>query len=152
MSWQTIAQYEEDIENEEVEEAITSAAAVILLRENRAKGGVKEVFLLKRGPSAPWMPNYWNFPGGGIEDGETPMAAAVRECMEESGAVPSNLIALRSVKGSYGTLYPFLCNDFSGVASVNDSESSNSAWVSLEDLYNYSLVEGIESLIRSVLK
>lgn len=30
-------------------------------------------------------PRFWKFPGGGIERGETPMMAAVREVFEETG-------------------------------------------------------------------
>ena len=39
-------------------------------------------------------PNYldrWLWPGGGVEEGESPLAAAVRECSEEIGVRPSNL-------------------------------------------------------------
>jgi 8-oxo-dGTP diphosphatase len=32
-----------------------------------------------------WDAPYWNLPSGGIEDGETPEAGAVRELREESG-------------------------------------------------------------------
>ncbi|GAA3139007.1 8-oxo-dGTP diphosphatase [Kribbella aluminosa] len=32
-----------------------------------------------------WDAPYWNLPSGGVEDGETPAAGAVRELREESG-------------------------------------------------------------------
>lgn len=58
------------------------AAGLLLVCDGR-------VLLLKRSPRAADAPGTWGFPGGHIEDGETPGAAAVRECEEETGfAVP----------------------------------------------------------------
>jgi mutator protein MutT len=31
------------------------------------------------------LAGFWEFPGGKIESGETPQAAAIRECLEETG-------------------------------------------------------------------
>jgi 8-oxo-dGTP pyrophosphatase MutT (NUDIX family) len=43
------------------------------------------VLALRRGPTAPWMPSHWNFPGGYVEEGEAIPAAATRELAEEAG-------------------------------------------------------------------
>lgn len=51
----------------------------------------KKVLILRRGPTAPWMPGAWNFPGGQIDPGETPYDAAVRECEEEAGLTVSGI-------------------------------------------------------------
>ena len=42
-------------------------------------------FLVGRRPPGVPLAGLWEFPGGRIEPGETPEAAAVRECLEETG-------------------------------------------------------------------
>lgn len=44
-----------------------------------------DVLLLRRASDEPNYGGYWGLPGGKAEDGETPEAAAVRECKEEIG-------------------------------------------------------------------
>ncbi len=56
------------------------AASVIVLRD-----GPLEVLLLQRNDNSSFVPGAWVFPGGAMDDGETPQAAAVREAFEEAG-------------------------------------------------------------------
>ena len=42
-------------------------------------------FLIGQRPAGLPLAGLWEFPGGKIEPGETPEAAAVRECLEETG-------------------------------------------------------------------
>lgn len=43
------------------------------------------VLYLKRGPTDPWRPGYWNLPGGGVKADEFPLECAARELAEEAG-------------------------------------------------------------------
>jgi mutator protein MutT len=45
----------------------------------------EDQFLVGQRPEGVPLAGYWEFPGGKIEPGETPEAAAVRECREETG-------------------------------------------------------------------
>src|SRR5436853_675135 len=55
----------------------TSIAIAIVEHEGR--------FLIGQRPRGVPLAGLWEFPGGKIEPGETPEAAAVRECLEETG-------------------------------------------------------------------
>lgn len=57
---------------------ITEVAAAVLLREDGS-------FLLGRRPAGTFYAGYWEFPGGKVEPGETPLDALVRELQEELG-------------------------------------------------------------------
>jgi mutator protein MutT len=52
----------------------------------RANSGRFLMFLSRFDPGVP-LPPSWIFPGGGIEPGETPQQATVREILEETGLV-----------------------------------------------------------------
>ena len=54
------------------------------------------LFLIGQREKEVALEGYWEFPGGKLEKGETPEAAAVRECLEETG------LEVR-VTGSYRT-------------------------------------------------
>jgi 8-oxo-dGTP pyrophosphatase MutT (NUDIX family) len=62
------------------------AATIVLLRRGgqHAERGI-EVLMVQRDQGAAFMPGVWVFPGGVIEEGESPAACAARELEEETG-------------------------------------------------------------------
>ena len=47
----------------------------------------------------------WEIPGGGVNEGETPLDAAIRECLEETGFLAKNLKPLLSYQLGLDTLH-----------------------------------------------
>ena len=62
-------------------DSIKDGSFLVITRHNNA-----EVFLILRSDKP-----IWNLPGGGIEDNETPLQAAIRETNEETGFEVGNL-------------------------------------------------------------
>ena len=78
----------------------------------------------------------WEFPGGKLNDGETPRAALVREIEEELGVSIRVGDPLKASTHDYGsfeiTLLPFLCAIESGEPVASEHEAI--AWCSPADL------------------
>lgn len=68
---------------------------------------------------------YWGFPGGLIEAGEDPRAAAIREAREELGSCPAGFPQLLCYDGSYRT-FGQRVNRFEPTLNF---ESDAAAWV-----------------------
>lgn len=79
---------------------MTEVALALLCRGERW-------FLQRRDPANPVLPGLWEFPGGKVEDGETPEAALARELREEVGLVPEWTRPWPPVEGT-PRLHPFL--------------------------------------------
>lgn len=76
----------------------------------------------------------WNFPGGEIEDGETPEQACIREVKEETGydVVVKKLLFEKSNK------YTFVANIVGGNLNLDSTLQANSdifevAWISIDE-------------------
>lgn len=69
-------------------------ALVVPLREGR-------VLVARRRADAEHLPGLWEFPGGKIEDGESPVDAARRELTEETGLVAGDIEALTTAVFDY---------------------------------------------------
>ncbi len=123
-------------------------AGAIVFRDDGA------VLLVKRGraPSA----GTWSLPGGRIEQGETPEAAAVREVREETGLVvhePRHLEIVRIEDSDVTYLIHEIVCEISGdaIALVPGDDAAAAEWV--HDLETYgatAAVQGVVSRARAL--
>jgi 8-oxo-dGTP pyrophosphatase MutT (NUDIX family) len=90
----------------------------------------------------PGEPKWWHFPGGGIEPGETPEEAAVRELFEETGLRASDATELlrAGVHGGYHHYFLVTCEELE-IGPVTGPELEYAAhadfkaeWVPIADL------------------
>lgn len=86
------------------------------------RGG--EVLVSRRLASADHLPDKWEFPGGKIEDGETPQQAAIREAREEIGLGIEIFAAREPIEWDYEkrrvTLHPFDCRIIGGEIAARE--------------------------------
>jgi len=109
-----------------------------------------KVLILKRGSTAPWMPNKWSLVGGGIEEGENPKETIIRECLEEIGLKPNNVSFDHKIMTvDTGEIYYF----YGELESQNiklDYENSNYKFITKNEINNYDFVPYIKEFILTV--
>jgi len=97
--------------------------------------------LLAQRPEGKSMAGLWEFPGGKIEQGETPEAALIRELQEELGidTWASCLAPLSFASHAYADfhlLMPlFICRKWQGQPQSREGQALK--WVRPDDLRNY---------------
>ena len=107
--------------------------------------------LLARRPEGKKMAGLWEFPGGKLNQGETPEAALIRELKEEIGidVAKSCLAAFAFASHSYDNfhlLMPlFLCRRWRGVP--RPLEGQTLAWVAVDRLGEYAMPEADRPLV-----
>jgi A/G-specific adenine glycosylase len=105
-------------------------------------------YLIQKRPSRGLFAGLWEFPGGKIEEGESPRAALRREVREELGAGIRGIKALTTVKHSYTrfqvTLHVFLCE----FVREPQMDKRNRRWVSLRAIRRYPLPSGSVKIVR----
>ena len=106
---------------------IEVVAAIIVGSENR-------IFATQRG-SGDWK-DWWEFPGGKIEPGETPEQALKREIWEELETKISVGERLHTVEWDYPkfhlTMHCYLCHIESGNLTLKEHEAAK--WLSKKEL------------------
>lgn len=94
------------------------AIAVVERRAVSSRGGERVTqYLIRQRPAGAPLAGFWEFPGGKVRLGETPAAAAVRECREETGLATRVVEELAVVDHAYVhgslrlTFYRCACED-----------------------------------------
>jgi len=111
------------------------------------------VFIQKRSPHG-LMPHLWEFPGGKIEEDESPEAALVREFQEELEVSIHKLDKIGVIRHSYTsfrvTLHAFFCE----LRHPHEHPAVKSAvkglWVPREDLNNHAFPAANRKLIEKL--
>lgn len=118
-----------------------------------------EIFATQRGYGD--FKGGWEFPGGKMEEGETPTAALVREIQEELETVVIVDKLIRTVDYDYPnfhlTMHCFLCYIESGDLELKEHEASR--WLTLETLESVEwlpadlvIIDDIRAILEEVEK
>lgn len=92
------------------------------------------------------MPERWGIPGGHIEDGELPEAAAVRETLEETNLQLDNVFMLKKIND----VIIYCSNSYSGEVEI-DFEHTDWKWVPYHELETYDTTPNLEDTIKLAL-
>lgn len=105
--------------------------------------------ILLRPKEAHWAPFKWGFPGGKIEEGESPRETAIRETKEETQLDVKNLKPINlKVAKPVATYYT---RDYAGDIVI-DYEHDDWAWATRAEIENYDLAPDVLEMYDWVLK
>ncbi len=109
-----------------------------------------KVLLLRRSPKLEDATGTWCTPGGHIDDGESPLQAARRECKEEIGWVPPFRPGVMKVLRDYGLISASIPPEYIGRPPRLNWEHDDYVWADLKWVEeNFGKLHwGIQSYVR----
>ena len=120
-----------------------NVVAAIIRKDNR-------IFATQRGYGE-WK-DWWEFPGGKMEEGETPEEALKREILEELSTDISVDEFLCTVEYDYPkfhlTMHCYLCSLLTEALQLNEHEAAK--WLSKDELDNVKWLPADESIIEKL--
>ena len=118
-------------------------AAAVIRRGN-------EIFATQRGYGE--FKDWWEFPGGKMEPGESPQQALVREIREELDATVEVGDLIQTVEWDYPafhlTLHCFWCELTCEALHLNEHEAA--AWLTKDTLFSVSWLPADEGILKEI--
>lgn len=108
--------------------------------------------LVTKRQKSKFMPDYWELPGGKVEQNETKLKALVRELKEEIDINLSDANLIHQMEHEYSKykvkLWIYKVNDFDGY--VKNAEGQELLWSSIKDLNNLSLLPTMRAIVNKI--
>jgi len=124
-----------------------TVSAAIIIRDNN---GTKEVFSTARGYGD--YKGWWEFPGGKLEEGESPQDCIVREIKEELDTVVKAGQVLEVVEWDYPqfhlTMHCIVCSIVSGELKL--LEAQDACWLNKANLRSVKWLPADEVLLDKI--
>ncbi len=99
-----------------------------------------EFLIQKRTPNKKHFPNMWSQTGGGVDEEETTLEAALRECKEELGIYfnPDNVELILSFKRKYDFVDVWLVKQDIDISTLvlQENEVSAVKWATVDEIRN----------------
>lgn len=111
----------------------------------------QKLLILRRGPTAPWMPGRYCLPGGKIEPNEDHTYAASRELSEETGiSYPVDELKTINIKYNYGYEKIVWIAHVDSTTVILNWEHDDYRWVTQQDSFVIDLVPGLSVTIKTL--
>lgn len=114
-----------------------------------------EVLIIQRSKKNDYLPEYWDIPGGTLEDGEDPAIGAIRETKEEAGLDISGvqLFFQKSnvdiIKNKQFVTLVFYTKCSNTDVTLNPGEHDAFVWIKPSEISNYKTVDYLVDCLES---
>ena len=116
----------------------------------------RKVLIIKRSKANDVLPEYWDIPGGTLEDGEDPAIGAIREAKEETNLDINNLRLffkysnVDAIKNKQFVTLVFAAKYPDGEVILNPEEHEEYAWIDLAEIGKYKTVDYLPGCFSSL--